>query len=185
MSSSTGALSTAGPDVCSGPGDDVDRTHVRLLVVLVVAVVAALWLRHYLSPAQAVKRQLAEAVAAVENEAILGVMPKISRSYHDAWGGSYESVGGHLQSLMDAYDELDVDLGVNAVEVEDDAVHVAVTFVVIGTAEGVSGTVLGTRFEPCRATLRWRKEQPGWRLVETEELDIPEYREELDRRRRP
>jgi hypothetical protein len=163
----------------------VDRRHVRLIVLLVVAAAGALWLRHYLSPAQAVTRQLAEVVAAVENEAILGVMPKISRSYRDAWGGSYESLGGHLQSLMDAYDELDVDLGVDAVEVEDDVVHVAVTFVVSGTAEGVGGTVLGTRFDPCRATLRWLKEQQGWRLVETEELEIPEYREELDRRRQP
>ncbi|MGD8441724.1 MAG: hypothetical protein PVG53_14425 [Holophagae bacterium] len=163
----------------------MDPKHVKLIILLVVAAAGALWLRHFLSPAQAVKRQLAEAVAAVENEAIVGVMPKISRSYNDAWGGSYESLGGHLQSLMDAYDELDVDLAVDSVEVAGDVVHVAVTFVVNGTAEGVGGTVLGTRFEPCRATLRWHKEQPGWRLAETEELDIPELRDELERRRKP
>lgn len=163
----------------------MDRRHLKLIILLVVAAAAALWLRHYLSPAQAVRRQLSEAVAAVENEAILGVMPKISRSYRDAWGGSYESLGGHLQSLMDAYDELDVDLGVDAVEVAGDVVLIAVTFVVSGTADSARGTVLGTRSEPCRATLRWRKEPPGWRLVETEELDIPELRDELERRRKP
>jgi hypothetical protein len=163
----------------------VERKHVNLLVLVVVAVAVALWLRHYLSPEQVVRRQLAETVAAVENEAILGVMPKISRGYHDAWGGSYESLGGHLQSLMDAYDELDVDFDIGAVEVGKGRVRLGVVFVVSGSADGVRGTVLGTPSEPCGATLIWDKEQPGWRLVETEELDIPEYREELDRRRRP
>ncbi len=61
---------------------------------LVVVVAGALWMRNYFSPAQAVKRQFFEAVASFENGKILGVMPKISRSYSDDWGGSYESLGG-------------------------------------------------------------------------------------------
>ena len=114
---------------------------------------------------------------------ILGVLAKVSRSYDDRWGGSYESLGAHLQSMMDAYDGLTVDLEMLALEVGDGEARMSLTFVVGGRTQVGRGTILGSGSEPCRATLRWVKEQPGWRLAETEELDIPELRDELERRR--
>jgi hypothetical protein len=163
----------------------VDRRQLTLVVALAAAVAGALWLRHYLSPAQVVRRQLAEAVAAFENEKLLGVMPKISRSYSDPWGGSYEALGGHLQSVMDAWDDLAVDLEVTAAEVGEGEVRLAIVFVVGGSDSGRREAILGTAVDPCRATLLWVEEQPGWRLRATEELDIPELRDELQRRREP
>lgn len=160
----------------------MDRRQLALVVLVVAGVAAALWLRAWLSPGQAVRRHLAEAVAAVESERILGVMPKISRGYSDRWGNSYESLGGHLQGLMDSYDSLDVDLDVTGAEVGDGEVRLGVRFVVSGSYEGDREAVLGTSGDPCQATLLWRKEQAGWRLAETEELDIPELREELESR---
>jgi hypothetical protein len=109
-------------------------------------------------------------------------MPKISRSYTDRWGGSYEGVGGHVQSVMDAYDNLDLDIDIAAVEVDDGEVRVGLRFVVSGTSDRGREAVLGAPLDPARATLLWRKEKAGWRLLETEELDIPELRDELEAR---
>jgi hypothetical protein len=114
---------------------------------------------------------------------MLGVMPKISRSYSDQWGGSYESLGGNIQSVIETYDRIEMDFDIGAVDVLDGEVRLGLEFVVSGTYEGNRGPILGTSIDPCRATLRWVKEQPGWRLKETEELDIPEYRKELEERR--
>jgi hypothetical protein len=163
----------------------MDRKQLAAVVVLVAVVGGALWLRSYFSPGQVVRRQLFEAVAAFENGKILGVMPKISRSYTDRWGGSYESLGGNIQSVIDAYDDLEMDYDIGSVDVRDGEVRLGLEFVVSGADEGGRGTVLGTALEPCRATILWVEEQPGWRLKETEELDIPEYRDELQRRREP
>ena len=161
----------------------MERKQLTLVILLVVAVAGALWIRHWFSPAQVVRRQLFEAVAAFENEKILGVMVKISRSYSDEWGGSYESLGGQIQSVIEAYDDLRVEHEIRAVEVGDGEARLGLRFVVSGSYEGSRGSILGTSLDPCRATLLWKKEQPGWRLKETEELDIPEYRDELERRR--
>jgi hypothetical protein len=163
----------------------MDRRQLILVVFVVLAIGGALWLRDFFSPGQAVRRQLFEAAAAFENERILGVMPKISRSYTDRWGGSYESLGGQIQSVMDAADDLDVELDIDSVDVGDNEVRLEVRFVISGTADGTRGALLGTSTRPCRATIRWLKEQPGWRLVETEQLDIPELRDELDARENP
>lgn len=160
------------------------RRNLGLVIVLVAVVAGALWARHYFSPAQAVRRQLAEAVAAFENGKLLGVMPKISRSYSDPWGGSYEALGGHLQSVIDAWDDLAVDLEVGAAEVGEGEVRLAIVIVVGGRDGGRREAILGTTADPCRATLLWVKEQPGWRLRATEELDIPELRDELEARRK-
>jgi hypothetical protein len=161
----------------------MERKQLTYVILLVVVVAGALWFRHYFSPAEVVRRQLFEAVAAFENQKILGVMVKISRTYTDEWGGSYESLGGQIQSVIDAYDEIRVEHEIRAVEVGDDEVRINLQFVISGSYEGSRGAILGTRLDPCRATLLWVKERPGWRLTETEELDIPEYREELERRR--
>jgi hypothetical protein len=161
----------------------MERRQLSYVILLVVVVAGALWIRHYFSPAEVVRRQFLEAVAAFSNERILGVMSKISRSYTDQWGGSYESLGGQIHSVIDAYDELRVDSEIRAIEVGDGEVRINLLFVISGSYEGSRGAILGTRLDPCRATLLWVKERPGWRLKETEELDIPEYREELQRRR--
>ena len=161
----------------------MDRKQLTLVIAVVVIVGGALWLRHYFSPAEIVKRQLFELVASIENEKILGVMPKISRSYTDDWGGSYEALGGHVQSLMDAYDDLDIAVDIGAADVGEGEVRLGIAFVVSGSWDGARESILGTRLDPCRATLLWVEEQVGWRLKETEELDIPEHREELDARR--
>ena len=168
-----------------GRGRALERKQLIAVVALVAVVGGALWLRNYFSPGQVVRRQLFEAVAAFENGKILGVMPKISRSYTDRWGGSYESLGGNIQSVIEAYDDLEMDYDIGSVDVRDGEVRIGLEFVVSGSWEGSRGAVLGTSLDPCRATLLWVEEQPGWRLRETEELDIPEYREELERRREP
>lgn len=161
----------------------MDRKQLTYVVLLVVVVAGVLWFRHYFSPTEVVRRQLYEAVAAFENQKILGVMVKISRTYTDEWGGSYESLGGQIQSVIDAYDEIRVEHEIRAVDVGDGEVRINLQFVISGSYEGSRGAILGTRLDPCRATLLWVKERPGWRLKETEELDIPEYRDELERRR--
>jgi hypothetical protein len=162
----------------------MERKQLVLVVLFVVLVAGALWLRHYFSPGQVVRRQLAAMVASFEEEQILGVMSRISRSYRDPWAGDYESLAGIVQSMMDAYDELDVDLLVTEIDVDGEEARLGLKFVIHGKGEGSSGAILGKTLEPCTATIRWVKEQPGWRLTETVELDIPEYRDELEARRR-
>ena len=174
---------TGAPDAPREPGDGMDRKQLFPVVALIVVVAGGLGLRHYLSTEQVIRRQLFEAVESFKNERILGVMAKVSRSYTDPWGGSYEGLGAQLQSIMEAYDALTVDLDVQSVEVGESEARTALTFVVGGRTEVGRGDILGSALEPCRATLRWLKEPPGWRLVETEELDIPELREELQERR--
>ena len=161
----------------------VDRKQLLLLVLFVGVVAGALWLRHYLSPGQVVRRQLAAAVAAFEEERLLGVMSRVSRSYGDQWGGSYESLGGNIQSVLDTYDDLRLDQDVERIEARDGEVWISLRFVLSGRAEGGRGAILGSSVDPCRATMRWVEEPPGWRFAETVALDIPEYREELDARR--
>lgn len=158
----------------------MERKQIILVVLLVVVVASALWIRNYFSPAQVVRRQFFETVAAFENGKILGVMPKISRSYSDKWGGDYETIGGRIQSVIGAYDDLRVDHDIRAIEVGDGEVRMNLSFTISGSYEGSPGSILGTKSDPCRATLRWVEEQSGWHIKETEELDIPEYREELD-----
>ena len=161
----------------------MERKQLTYVILLVVVVAGILGMRHYFSTEQVIRRSLFEAVQSFKNEKILGVMAKISRSYTDHWGGSYEGMGGQVQSMMDAYDALTMAIDIHLVEVGDGEARVVLAFVVGGRTEAGKGNILGTALEPCRATLRWVEEEPGWRLVETEELDIPEYREELERRR--
>jgi hypothetical protein len=161
----------------------VPRNLFSVFVLVAVLIACALGARHYFSGEQVLRRQLFEAVESFKNEKILGVLAKVSRSYDDRWGGSYESLGAHVQSIMDAYDGLTVDLEILALEVGEGEASMALTFVVGGRTQVGRGAILGSEAEPCRATLRWAKEEPGWRLVETEELDIPELRDELERRR--
>jgi len=161
----------------------MESSKVRLVILLVVIAAGVMGMRHYFSPEQVVRRQLHDAVASFENEKILGVLAKVSRSYSDHWGGTYEGLGGYLQPMMDAYEALMVDLDIRTLEMGDNEARIGITFVVSGRTEVGRGDILGGESSPCRATLRWSKEEPGWRLVETEELDIPELRAELEERK--
>ncbi len=154
-----------------------------LLVLAVVAVACGLWLRHYFSPGEVVKRKVLATVEAFEEESILGVMAAVSRRYSDQWGFDYETLGGNLHRVMDEYDDLDVDLVFGQVAASDDEVRVGLEFVVSGRSDGTRENIVGSSAEPCTAVLVWRKEQPGWRLASTADLDIPELREELESRR--
>jgi hypothetical protein len=154
-----------------------------LLVLTVVAVAGGLWLHHYFSPGEVVKRKLLATVGAFEEESILGVMSAVSRGYSDPWGFDYESLGGNLHHVMEEYDDLEVDLVFGEVAASDEEVLVGLEFVVSGGYEGTRENIVGSGAEPCTAVLVWRKEQPGWRLASTADLDIPELREELEARR--
>ena len=154
-----------------------------LIVAATVLVAAGLWLRHYFSPGEVVKRKVRAVVEAFEEERLLGAMALVSRSYSDQWGNSYESAAGYLRQLMDACDDFDVESVFGGVDAAPDTVRVGLEFVVSGRCEQTSGLVFGSPLEPCAAVLVWQKETPGWRLATIAELDIPELREELEARR--
>ena len=158
-------------------------TRVTLLVVAVVVVAGGLCLRYYFSPGEVVKRKVLATVEAFEEEKILGVMAAVSRRYSDEWGFDYETIGGNLHSVMEEYDDLDVDLVFGRMAASDEEVRVGLEFVVSGRYDGTRENVVGSGAEPCAAVLVWRKEQPGWRLASTADLDIPELRDELEARR--
>ena len=149
------------------------------------AIAVVIGVRHYFSPGEVVKRKLVATIDAFHEERLLAVMSSISRTYSDPWGNDYELLAGYLNEVMDTYDNLDLDFVLAKPVVTDDAVRIGMEFVLWGRFEGTRGYILGTVPQPCTATLVWRKETPGWRLVSTSELDIPELREELNARRKP
>lgn len=155
-----------------------------MAVIGLVVVAGALVLRHWLAPEQVVKRRFLGAVEAFEEERLLAVMAVISRAYSDPYGLDYETVGAHLNQVMDTFDALEVMLEPLTVEeTPDGEVRVDATFVVWGSYEGQRGYVVGSLTDPCRASMTWREEQRGWVLATTDELVIPELAEELGRRR--
>jgi hypothetical protein len=154
--------------------------RLTVVVLLGMAVVGGAWLVRYLSPEQVIRRQVRAAIESFESEQLIGVAAVLSRSYQDRWGMSYEAVLGNLQEVMDSYSELEVELEPPVVEVDADQARVSLRFVVWGTADGQRGYVVGSTGSPVATTQLWRKEPPGWRLVTTESLDIPELRDELD-----
>lgn len=154
-----------------------------VVVLVLVSLAGGFWLRHYYSPGEVVKRKLLATIEGFEEERLFGVMAAVSRSYSDPWGFDYETLGGNLNQLMDAYDDLDVDLVLGEVAASDEQVRVGLEFVVSGSYDGTEEYVIGSGTEPCTAVVVWRKEDPGWRLASTAELDIPEFRDELEARR--
>ena len=142
-----------------------------------------LFLRHYFSPGEVVKRKLHATIDAFEEERLLAVMSGISRNYSDPWGLTYESLGGQLNQTMDTYDDLRVDLELGTLVVAESEVRIDIQFVLWGRYEGTRGYVVGSLSDPCTATLLWREESPGWRFASTLEIDIPELRHELEARR--
>jgi hypothetical protein len=158
------------------------RTAVGVLVIVVVG--GGLFLRHYFSPVEVVKRKLHATIDAFEEERLLAVMSGISRGYSDRLGLSYETLGGYLHETMDTYEDLRVDLELGKPVVAESEIRIDIQFVLWGRYEGARGYVLGSLSDPCTATLLWRKETPGWRLASTLELDIPELRHEIETRRK-
>jgi hypothetical protein len=156
---------------------------IKITVLAIVAIVVVIGVRHYFSPGEVVKRKLIATIEAFEEERLLAVMSGISRSYSDPWGFDYETLAGHLNMTMETYDDLDVDSLIGKPVVGEDEVRIDIEFILWGRYEGTKGYIIGSITEPCTATLLWRKETPGWRFASTEELDIPELREELDSRR--
>jgi hypothetical protein len=148
------------------------------------ALVVVISVRHYFSPGEVVKRKLISTVEAFEEEHLLAVMARVSRSYSDPFGFDYETLGGYLNHAMEAYEGLDVDYVLAKPVVVDEAVRIDIEFILWGRFEGTRGSILGSVTGPCTATLLWREETPGWRFASTLELDIPELRSELDARRR-
>jgi len=154
------------------------------LIVLAVALIAGgLWLRHYFSPGEVVNRKLVATIEAFEEERLLAVMAAVSRKYADPWGVNYETLGGYLHEIMETYDDLRVDYALARPEVGEGEVRIDIEFVLWGRYQGTTGYVIGSLSDPCTATVLWREETPGWRFASTPELDIPELRNELERRR--
>jgi hypothetical protein len=154
--------------------------QVALLIAVIVVVLAV---RHYYSPGEVVRRRLVATIDAFEDERMLAVMSAISRSYSDPWGLDYETLAGILHELMESYDDLQMDLMFDKPEVGEDEVRIGLRFILWGSDRGTRGYIVGSLSAPCTAVLVWRKEQPGWRLTSTAELDIPELRNELNARR--
>lgn len=159
------------------------QRFVKSAILIAIIGAGGLWLRHYLSAAEVVKRKLMATVEAFEEERLLGVMAAVSRSYSDPWGFDYESLAGILNQIVDGYDDLDVKLSLGDVAASDTDVRIGLEFVVSGRDRGTTEYVVGSGAEPCSAVLVWHKEAPGWRLVSTADLDIPELRDELEARR--
>ena len=160
----------------------MSRRTVPVALVL-FAVVAVISLRHYFSPGEVVRRKLISTIEAFEEERLLVVMSRISRSYSDPVGFDYETIGGYLNEAMETYENLDVDYVLAKPVVSEEEVRIAIEFVLWGRYQGTRGYVIGSISDPCTATVLWRKEPPGWRFVSTPELDIPEFRDELASRR--
>jgi hypothetical protein len=154
--------------------------RITVPIVVVGLIAGVVWLRAYMSPGAAAKRELRATISAFEEERILGVMSGVSRTYDDHLGLSYESIAGYVSEVTSTYEDLDVDLIVNEVEAEEEEVRIAVRFIIWGSVDGDRGYLLGSMSDPCTATLLYRKETPGWRLASTLRLDIPELRDELD-----
>jgi hypothetical protein len=155
-----------------------------LIALAVVAVVGFISLRHYFSPGEVVKRKMIATVEAFEEERLLAVMSGISRGYSDPWGLNYETLAGYLNETMETYEDLDLDYLLSKPVVAEGEVRIDIQFILWGRYGGTKGYVVGTITDPCTATVLWREEQTGWRFASTEELDIPELRNQLESRRK-
>ncbi len=159
----------------------MDSKKITAVVLIVVGVLTAAWMKRYFSPEQVVRRQMVGAVEAFENEQLLGVASVISRQYRDQWGQSYESIAGNISEIMASFDEISMDLDIKEIGRVGHDVRVRLGFVVTGNDGDGSGYIVGSLTDPCTATLLWSEEPQGWRLFTTEALDIPELRDELAR----
>jgi len=154
--------------------------RLTIVVVAAVLVVLGLWLKGYFSAERVVQRKLLAAVEAFESEQLLGTLQVISRQYGDPWGQSYESIAGYLSEMMATFDDLEVEFLEMSADTPEEGVLVRIRFVVSGRDGNGAGTILGSRSDPCTASILWRKESSGWHITTTTSLDIPELRDELD-----
>jgi hypothetical protein len=150
----------------------VDR-RVVLLVLALAAAGAAVGLKLYFSPPRVIQRTLRGSVRSFEEGRILGAMQAFSRTYRDEYGLDFEVLAANVKSLMDSCTELRLWLDADEVGVTGEQATVVTRFVLTGTCEGESGSLLGTVVDPAEATLHWRKEMPGWRIVTTTDLHAP------------
>jgi len=157
----------------------MQNKRLTLVVIGILVVIGGFWIKDYFSPENVVRRKLVAAVESFEKEQLLGTVQVISRDYRDEWGQSYESIAGNISEMMSTFDDLDVDLDIEAIDVVAEGVRVQIEFVISGREGGDSRSILGGFTDPCTATVIWLKEKPGWKLFTTEELDIPELRHEM------
>lgn len=155
------------------------RNRIVMIVVGVLVVAGALWLRSHFSAENVIRRSLLGAISAFEQERILGAVQVLSRGYSDRWGMTYETLAGHMRTAMDTYDGLQVDLEPPAITVDGERASCRFRFILWGSYEGTRGYVIGSLADPVTIDLGWRKEAQGWRITSTDELDIPELRDEL------
>jgi len=158
----------------------MDRRRIVLIALAAGLVAGGLWLKYHFSATNVIRRTLYSSIEAFEGERILGAVKVVSRGYQDEWGMSYESLAGHMKAAMDTYDDLEVDLRMPSISVDGERATMTFTFILWGTYDGTRGYIFGSRSDPAKATLAFRKETPGWRIIATEELDIPELEEELE-----
>ncbi len=154
------------------------------IVTAVIVVLVAVTVRQYLAPEHVMVRQLEDAAEAVENGSILGALEPFSRSYSDPYGQTYETLAGYVKLVGDSYDEVDLDVDVESVEVVGKRATMTIDFLMTGTFEGRRGAILGNRLDRARATLEWRDEPQGWRIVSADEIRAPQAQAELDAMRR-
>ena len=154
------------------------------LVAAVIVVLVVLMVRQYFAPGKVMVRQLEAAAEALEGRSLLGTLAPISRRYSDPYGQSYETLAGYVKLLFDSYEELSFDLDVTEVAVDGERATTKVRFLLRGRAGGQSGTILGTFTDRCRATLQWREEPQGWRVVSADDLYLPQAQAEVDAMRR-
>ncbi len=73
------------------------NNRLAIVVIVGVALVLIFWIKQYFSPERVVHRKFVAAVVAFEKEQLLGTVQVISRTYHDPWGQSYESIAGNIE----------------------------------------------------------------------------------------
>jgi hypothetical protein len=159
----------------------------RIVTAALLAVVIAggLWLRHYLSPPQVIRRSLFRAVEAFEAERLISTLTPFFKGYNDAYGQDFELLAGNVKMVMDTYDDLDLELEVVALGLEEEQYRMEIRFVLDGRYQAQRGHILGSPQEPCRATLVWAEKPDGHKIITTQEVDIPRFRDELRARHDP
>lgn len=154
------------------------------IVAAVIAVLVVITVRQYFAPEQVMVRQLEDAAEAVGTGSILGALAPFSRRYSDPYGQTYETFAGYVKLVGDSYDEVDLDVDVESLEVDGDRATMEVDFLLTGTFEGRRGAILGNRLDRARAILEWRDEAQGWRIVSADDIRAPQAQTELDAMRR-
>ncbi|MFC2171089.1 hypothetical protein ACFLU6_00485 [Acidobacteriota bacterium] len=159
----------------------MQKKHILLLLVI-VALAAGIFLRHYFSAEQVVKRKLLRAEDGFEKEQFIAAILPIDRNYRDPYGLDRESLAGYIKAAMDNYDNLNAEISFLGLTKTENEVRMPVRFWISASQGGSSGYVLGSRDEPCTAVFVWRKGTQGYKITTTDELNVPGHRDEIRRR---